>query len=177
MTAYSWPSRRVLAFGGVTAAGLFLAGFGYGYAAPPPPCDGLLPGALVEADIAYVETALNLTGPQLTAWKPVADALRVQAKHRDAEIKAKIMQEKTSKKSYKVTNDVILGLEEEELLSAAEADDLTKLIAVVKPFYALLDTNQKESVEEVLPFGPPEPGDDCLPPSDGDGPRPAHPPF
>jgi hypothetical protein len=185
-------SVTLLSAGTVIAAGL--------PDAPPAPRDDAgpphdmpespLPGARIEARLAFITTALKLTDKQLPAWGPVADALRAQAKRRDAEILA-LRGARNGSHAQGVPSgnvDPIARLEDRQHALAAEADDLARLLAVLKPFYATLTPEQKDDAEEVLSFGPPfgappfggpppgGPGMPFLPPHGGPMP-PFPPPF
>ncbi len=135
----------------------------------PPP----LPGARIEARLAYIKTALKLTDNQLPAWEPVADALRAQAKRRDAEIRARraARNDSPAQGAPPAPIDPIARLEERQHSLAAEADDLARLLAVLKPFYATLTAEQKDDAAELLSFGPPA-GGPGMPPPPGAGPIP-----
>src|SRR5690349_21193086 len=100
------PSLSLAVMLTIGAVGVFVVGFAYGYEAdpegmpperpqaehavqardlPPPP----LPGAMIEAHLAFLKTALKVTDAQTAAWNAVADVLREQVKRRDAEIAAR----------------------------------------------------------------------------------------
>ena len=112
-----------------------------------------LPGERIEADLAYLKTALKLTDNQIPAWEPVANVLRAQAKVRDAEIAARrAAMEKAA--GAPPASDLIAHLEDRQHKLAAEADDLAKLEAAVKPLYALLSPDQKKTADELLPPPP-----------------------
>jgi hypothetical protein len=120
---------------------------------PAPP----LPGTRIEAELAYIKTALNLTDQQMPVWGPVADALRAQAKHVDAEIEAHraAFDKMRTQDDAAPGVDLIARLEERQRSVAVQADDLAKLLNVLRPFYAALTTEQKENVEDLLPVGGP----------------------
>jgi hypothetical protein len=163
-------SVTLLSAGTVVAAGLPdgppapLADAGRLHDRPEPP----LPGARIEARLAFITTALKLTDKQLPVWAPVADALRAQAKRRDAEILA-LRAARNDSHAQGVPSgnvDPIARLEDRQHALAAEADDLARLLAVLKPFYATLTAEQKDDAEELFPFGPP-PGGPGMPPPHG----------
>jgi len=164
------------------SAGAVVAAAGMPDAPPPPDRPGddrpegpPLPGERIEAELAYIKTALKLTDRQLPAWETVADALRARAKRIDAEIGAhRAARNKTQDGDVQAV-DPITGLEDRQRSVAAEADDLARLLNVLKPFYAALTAEQREAAEELLPpgpFGPPMLG----PPMPGP-PMPCPPPF
>ena len=112
-----------------------------------------LPGERIDADLAYLKTALKLTDGQLRAWEPVADVLRAQAKERDAEIAARRSAMEKAAGAPPV-GDLIAHLEDRQRKLAAEAEDLAKLETAVKPLYALLSPEQKKTADELLPPPP-----------------------
>jgi hypothetical protein len=112
-----------------------------------------LPGERIEADLAYLKTALKLTESQLPAWEPVANVLRAQAKRHDAEAaEHRAAMEKAG--GAPPEGDLIAHLEDRQHRLAAEADDLAKLETAVKPLYALLTPEQKKAADELLPPPP-----------------------
>ncbi len=141
---------------GFAAVGLLLA---FGAAAepngPPPPPDRPgaehapavgerpappLPGAMVEAHLAFMKTALKLTDAQLPTWNGVADVLREQAKRRDAEITALRASDKTATQ----LPDLPTVLQDRQHMIVEEGEDLSKLLIALKPFYVMLSAEQKE---------------------------------
>ena len=108
-----------------------------------------LPGAMIEAHLAFIKTALKLTDAQLPIWNGVADALREQAKRRDAQI--------TARHSGMPPADLPAALQDRQRLAVEEAEDLSKLLIALKPFYAMLSTEQKETADHLFPPGPPGP--------------------
>jgi hypothetical protein len=53
-----------------------------------------------------------------------------------------------------VNNNLIDGLENIQRNKSAESDDLVKLLAVLKPFYATLTNQQKTLADEIVRPGP-----------------------
>jgi Spy/CpxP family protein refolding chaperone len=118
----------------------------------PPP----LPGERIEAELAYMNTALTLNDAQLPAWERVADVFRATAKRRDAEIRLRqSAQEKNGNSAQIVVkSDLIDRLEHLQQIETAENDDLAKLLTVLKPFYATLTDQQKTIADEIVRPGP-----------------------
>jgi hypothetical protein len=112
---------------------------------PKPP----LPGERVEAELAYLKTALKITDAETQAWNKVADALRDRAKRKDAEIIA--MRARTPDAAPPTLVDM---LEHHQKEAAGEADEASKLLAAVKPLYAMLTPEQKETADHLPFFGP-----------------------
>jgi hypothetical protein len=152
---------------------LFLSAAAYAQAldpnAPPPPAaPGLdrpmrpmppmppLPGERIEAELAYLKTALKLSQAQTAGWERVADVLRAQARRRDDEIRARrAAYEKNRKNTINaVDSSLIDGLEYIQREKSAESDDLVKLLAVLKPFYAMLTNQQRAIADQTICPGP-----------------------
>ncbi|HEX4504806.1 MAG TPA: Spy/CpxP family protein refolding chaperone [Alphaproteobacteria bacterium] len=185
------PSLSLAVMLTIAAGGVFVVGFAYGYEAdpggppidrpkaehaaaakelPPPP----LPGAMIEAHLAFLKTALKVTDAQTAAWNAVADVLRDQAKRHDAEIEA-------HRKAHEAATeppDLPTILQDRQHMAVQESDDLSKLLTVLKPFYGMLSAEQKEIADHLFPPGHPgmghggppclreasgEPGAECQP--------------
>lgn len=108
-----------------------------------------LPSERVEARIAYVRTALQITDAQAKLWATVADVMRKHAKAHDAEIEALRDQQRPD-----VLPSLIDLMERHEKMLAAHAAQLEEMIAVAKPLYASLSPEQKKAADTLLPFGP-----------------------
>jgi hypothetical protein len=134
---------------------------------PGPP----LPGERVEAELAYIKTALKLTDRQMPAWQAMAEVLRAGASHKDAEIAAHRAARTKAQDDGVQAVDPIATLEDRQHALTVEAGDLAKLLEAFKPFYAVLTAEQRENAEDLLPMWLDEP-----PPMMGP-PRPCSPPF
>ena len=186
MNARYLPSLSSVVMMTIGALGVFVVGFAYGYAGDPvgplpsgrpglehagPPADmPLLPGAMIEAHLAFLKTALKVTDVQTPAWNAVADVLREQAKQHDANMMArhKARQDATQ------APDLLEMLQDRQRMAVTEADDLSKLLIALRPFYVTLNDEQKETAGHLFPQGhfgpgmgrPPEPredGPECQP--------------
>jgi len=167
----------VALFRGASLIGVFYAGAAIAEPADfPPPLDRAganapLPGQFIEADLTFLKTALKLTDAQLPAWDTVANVLRAQARRRDAELAAHRAEHDKASVQQNAPMDLIARLEDRRKMIVEEGDDLTRLIAAVKPLYAELSDEQKASANELLPPRPPRhdmpPG---MPPAAGMGP-------
>jgi hypothetical protein len=123
---------------------------------PAPP----LPGERIEAELAYIKTALKLTDRQVPAWEAVALALRAEAGRRNAELAAHSAERNKTPLDGVVTIDPVALLSNRQHAAAAEAEALAKLLGVFKPFYAALTEEQREDAADLLPVGfrgPPPP--------------------
>jgi len=129
-------------------------------AAPPPaPADkaahwkhfehqGPLPGQFIEARLAYIKTALQITPAQTAQWNAVADLMRKQAKARDAEItefRAKHQDGEEGKRP-----DPIEALEHRQKALTVASANLGETIAAWKPLYAGLSDSQKEIASHLI---------------------------
>jgi hypothetical protein len=151
----------------IGAVGVFVVGFAYGYEAEPdgPPPERLkaeravhaqdlpppLPGAMIEARLAFLKTALKVTDAQTAAWNAVADVLREQAKRHDTEIAAR----RKAREAATEPPDLPTILQDRQHMAVEESDDLSKLLAALKPFYGLLSAEQKETADHLFPPGHP----------------------
>jgi hypothetical protein len=162
------PSLSLAVMLTIGAIGVFVVGFAYGYEADPegapperpntehavhakdlplPP----LPGAMIEAHLAFLKTALKVTDAQTAAWNAVADVLREQAKRHDAEIAAR-------RKAHEAATeppDLPTILQDRQHMAVEEAEELSKLLAALKPFYGMLSAEQKETADHLFPPGHP----------------------
>jgi hypothetical protein len=103
-----------------------------------------LPSERVEARIAYVKAALQITDAEASEWNAVADVMRRQAKELDGVIPAMLDRRDAA-------GSIIDEMERHEKILARRATDLTELIAVAKPLYASLSPNQKQAADALLP--------------------------
>ena len=162
------PSLSLAVMLTVAAVGVFVVGFAYGYEADPdgPPIERPkseqvapfkeppappLPGAMIEAHLAFLKTALKVSDAQTAAWNAVADVLREQAKRHDAEIVAR-------RKAFEAATeppDLPTVLQDRQHMAVEESDDLSKLLTALKPFYAMLSAEQKEIADHLFPPGHP----------------------
>ena len=158
------PSLSLAVMLTIAALGVFVVGFAYGYEAdpdgapperpkaehavaakdpPPPP----LPGAMIEAHLAFLKTALKVTDAQTQAWNAVADVLREQATRHDVEIAAR----RKALDEAAQPPDLPTILQDRQRMAVEESDDLSKLLIVLKPFYVMLSAEQKETADHLFP--------------------------
>jgi hypothetical protein len=114
----------------------------------PPP----LPSERVEAELAYLKTALKITPEQTGEWNEVADVLRQMARHRDARVLAM----RAALDNGAAAAGPITALERRQAGLTEESHDLAELIAAAKPLYARLSADQKKAAEWFL--APPRDG-------------------
>jgi len=156
---------RWIAIGALLLAGPAALATGENPARPlaGPPAEPPLPSERIDADLAYIRTALAITPEQTAQWNEVADVLRGMARHRDQRILAMRASVKPA-----FPPDPIEALERRRVGLAEESRDLADLIAAAKPLFGQLSAEQKKAAGWVLgPLG--EPGL-TPPPALGPGP-------
>jgi protein CpxP len=109
----------------------------------------MLPSQMVEARLAYMKTALQITPAQSTQWNAFADVVRKQAKARDekiTEMRAKWEQHKDGD----AKPDLMTMMEHRQQMLTTASANMGEYIAALKPLYASLSDSQKEIAPEVL---------------------------
>jgi hypothetical protein len=102
-----------------------------------------LPSEMIEARIAFLRTALQITEAQAKSWEALADVLRKQAKEKDGLI--------TADRAYRETHfTLIQRLEQRQEELTREAADTGELLAVAGPLYAAFSDGQKRMADELL---------------------------
>lgn len=109
----------------------------------PPP----LPSEKIDAELAYMATALKITPEQTAQWNKVAGVLRETARHRDARI---VTLQASLDEAAARPADPIAALERRQSGLAEESRDLADLIAVAKPLYAMLSADQRKAAGWLL---------------------------
>jgi hypothetical protein len=115
----------------------------------------MMPSQMIEARLAYIKTALQITPAQTTQWNAFADVLRKQAKERDekfAAMKAKWDASKDGDKDKQRPDPITMMEHRQKMLTEASAH-MAEFIAAAKPLYASLSDSQKETAAEVLEHG------------------------
>ena len=137
---------------------LFAAGADPAFPGPGPAAERPLPplpSERIDAELAYLKTALKVTVAQAPQWNALAAALRDMAKQRDDKVLA--MRAEMVARSHPPA-DPIAQLERRQHDLAEEADALGKLLAAAKPLYASLDADQRRTADTLLlPIGLPHP--------------------
>jgi hypothetical protein len=106
------------------------------------------PSERVEARLAYIRTALKITDAQQAQWNAFAETLRNQARAADQR-----MQEFRAQREQGVTRErpnAIARLEREQQRHAESATRINERLAVQRPLYAALSTEQRAIADEVL---------------------------
>ena len=106
------------------------------------------PSERVEARLAYIRTALKITDAQQAQWNAFAETLRNQARAADQR-----MQDFRAQREQGATRErpnAIARLEREQQRHAESATRINERLAVQRPLYAALSTEQKAIADEVL---------------------------
>ena len=106
------------------------------------------PSERAEARLAYLRTALKITDAQQAQWNAFAETLRNQARTADQR-----MQEFRAQRAQNPTRErpsAIARLELEQQRHAASATRINERLAVQRPLYAALSTEQKAIADELL---------------------------
>ncbi len=146
-------SRKIMAAAVIAGLGIAATGAIAQQASAP---DGsqhehnhMLPSQMVEARLAYIKTALQITPAQTTQWNAFADVVRKQAKARDAkitEMRAKWEQHKEGD----AKPDLLTMMEHRQKMLTDASANMGDYIAALKPLYASLSDSQKEIAPQVL---------------------------
>jgi predicted secreted Zn-dependent protease len=109
----------------------------------------MMPSQMVEARLAYIKTALQITPAQSTQWNAFADVVRKQAKARDAkitEMRAKWEQHKDGD----AKPDLMARMEMRQKMLTEASTKVGEYITALKPLYASFSDSQKEIAPQVL---------------------------
>lgn len=107
-----------------------------------------MPGERIEARLAYIRTALNITGAQQTQWDAFAGVMRRQAQEADARIRA--YREQRVARTVQQRPNAIERLERRQQRLDMAAKRLGERLAVQKPLYAALSPEQRQIADEVF---------------------------
>jgi hypothetical protein len=105
-------------------------------------------GAITDARVNIIKTALQLTPDQEKLWPPIEDAIRARAKDREARLKsaaerAAEVRDKGVAEALKNRDPVAFLRRRSEALAQRSAD-LKKLADAWQPLYATLSPEQKK---------------------------------
>ena len=112
----------------------------------------VLPGERVEARLAYIKTALKITPAQQPQWDAYAGVMRRQATEADARIKAH-REQMTAGGEHKRPN-AIERLERRQAFMATAATRIGERLAVQKPLYAALSSEQQQVADRLRTRAP-----------------------
>lgn len=104
------------------------------------------PTERIEARLAYLKTALKITGAQQPQWDAFADVLRKQAGSMESRMQA--WHAKTSGQRERVT--AIDRLERRQAMLATASQSLQEVLAAAKPLYAALTPEQQQIADQLL---------------------------
>jgi len=109
------------------------------------------PAERVEAQLAYLKTALKITAEQETQWNAFADVRRKQA--RDAGERMEKFRAQRTEGQKRTPPTAIERLERRQAMMAAASTRLNETLAAAKPLYAALSPEQQKVADEVLVRG------------------------
>ncbi len=109
-----------------------------------------LPSEQIEPRLAYLKTALKITDAQTKQWNAFADVLRKEAKDRDAKVEAMRAKFEAGKGKPHPEVSAVDRLEHRQKQLTEASAELSERIAAVKPLYAVLSDDQKQTADELL---------------------------
>lgn len=111
----------------------------------------------VEAQLAYLKTALKITGAQEVQWNAYAEVRRKHAREaaeRMEKFRGQIA-ERQKGEGPRARPSAVERLERRQQMMAFASTRLSETLAAVKPLYAALSDEQKQIADELLvPRGP-----------------------
>lgn len=107
-----------------------------------------MPGERIEARLAYIRTALNISAAQQAQWEAFAGVMRRQAREADARIRA--YREQRVARSTQQRPNAIERLERRQQRLDMAAKRLGERLAVQKPLYAALSPQQRQIADVVF---------------------------
>ena len=116
-----------------------------------------MPSERIEARLAYIKTALEITDSQQAQWDNFANVLRTQARNMDKRIqerRAQFAQRTPGAERPDHPNvTAIERLERTQQRMAARAAHLNEVVTAAKPLYAALSPEQKQIADQMLARG------------------------
>lgn len=110
-----------------------------------------LPSERVEARLSYIRTALKITDAQQSQWNAFAGVMRKQAK--EADVRVEERREKMTANATGKRPNAIDRLERRQEHMARASTRIGERLAVQKPLYAALTSEQQQIADKV--FGGP----------------------
>ena len=107
-----------------------------------------LPSERVEARLAYIKTALNISDAQQTQWDAFAGVMRKQAKEADARVEGHRNNRTANATGKRPT--AIERLERRQAHMSLASTRIGERLAVQKPLYAALTPEQQQIADKVL---------------------------
>jgi exonuclease VII small subunit len=108
-----------------------------------------LPSERIEARLAYLKTALKISGAQQTQWDAFAGTLRKHAQEADQRVQ-KMRADGAARREKGAQPTAIERMERGQTRLAAASARLNETLAVAKPLYAALSPEQQKVADELL---------------------------
>lgn len=105
---------------------------------------------LTEAHLAYLKTALKITDAQSKQWDAYANVVRKEAKEREA-----AMKDMRANRERGTHPSLLDRVERQQKMATAMAASAGERLAALRPLYASLSTEQKQTADFVLGRGGP----------------------
>jgi periplasmic protein CpxP/Spy len=102
----------------------------------------------VEARLAYIQNALQITSAQQSQWEGFANVLRKHARARDERIQQYRAQ--AGQGTTRPNVSAIERLERMQRMTAERYNRLGEVIAAAKPLYDVLSPEQKQAADQML---------------------------
>lgn len=107
-----------------------------------------LPSERVEARLAYLKTALKITGAQQTQWNAFADVQRKHATEADQRMQTRRAHMEKREKGERPS--AVERMEFRQKMLAVQSQRLGELISAGKPLYAALSPEQQKIADQLL---------------------------
>lgn len=102
----------------------------------------------VEARLAYLKTALKITGAQEAQWNAFAEVRRKHA--REATERMQQFRSRMAERQQGARPTAVERMERRQAMLAAASTRLSETLAAAKPLYAALSPEQKQIADELL---------------------------
>jgi hypothetical protein len=111
-----------------------------------------MPSERMEARLAHIHKALNITDAQQVQWENFANVLRTQARDMDQRIQQRMAQrgEAGARASERPQVSAIERLERQQQRLAQRSARLDEVLAAAKPLYAAFSPEQKQTADQML---------------------------
>jgi protein CpxP len=108
-----------------------------------------LPSERTEARLAYLKTALKISGAQQTQWDAFAGTLRKHAQEADQRVQ-KMRADGAARREKGARPTAIERMERGQARLAATSKRLSETLSAAKPLYAALSPEQQKIADELL---------------------------
>ena len=109
-----------------------------------------MPSERVEARLAYVKTALKITDAQAPQWDAFANVVRKHAQQADQRMQERRARREQAKGAERTRPTAIERLERRQQFMTVALARSNEMLAVQKPLYAALSTEQKRVADELF---------------------------